>query len=108
MACVVRLLLDSRDHYWSIDMKDNDKLRMMQWLLVALAFYLLAMFVVTSAQPQLQTALWKCGNVTLGSFLGYWLDRNALGRVTPYSTEGRQVSRAIVMGAAVLGLALGL
>ena len=88
---------------------NNEFHRMAQWALLAAVFYVLAMFVVTSsAHPQLQTALWKCGNVTLGSFLGYWLDRNALGRVTPGSTPGRQASRAILMGAAVLGLSLGL
>lgn len=87
---------------------NNEFGRMAQWLLMAAVFYGLAMFVVTSTHPQLQTALWKCGNVMLGAFIGYWIDRNALGRVTLGSTSGRQQSRSIIMGAAVLGLSLGL
>ncbi len=86
---------------------DNEFLRMVEWLLLAVVFYALAMFV-GSVQPQLQTALWKCGHVTLGSFLGYWVDRKALGRVTLGSTSGRQQARAIIMGSAILALSLGL
>lgn len=87
-------------------MKQYDKLRMVSWLLMAVAFYALAMFAIT--QPQLQTALWKCGHITVGGFLGYWLDRNAMGRVTNYSTPGRQQARAVIVGATILAMALGL
>lgn len=87
-------------------MKQYDKLRMASWLLMAVAFYALAMFAVK--QPQLQTAVWKFGHITAGGFLGYWLDRNAMGRVTDYSTPGRQQARAVIVGAAILGMALGL
>ena len=86
-------------------MTKQDKLRMVGWLLLATAFYALATMV---AQPQIQTALWKCGHITIGFFGGYWADRNLYGRLEPDAPQGRVVARALVVGAAVLGMAFGL
>lgn len=86
-------------------MAKKDRMRMIQWLLLAAAFYASA-FAVT--HPQLQTALWKCGHITIGAFGGYWIDRNLYGRLMTESTHGRVVARAIVVAAAVLGMAFGL
>ena len=86
-------------------MSKQDKLRMIQWLLLAALFYALA---AVMGQPQLQTALWKCGHITVGFFGGYWADRNLYGRLEADATQGRVVARALVVGAAVLGMAFGL
>ena len=83
----------------------RDKLRMMQWLCLAAAFYALAVLV---QQPQLQTGLWKAGHITSGAFVGYWIDRGLFGRVDGASSDGRLITRAIVAAAAILGMAFGL
>lgn len=87
-------------------MSRRDKIRMSQWLVLAMAFYLTAMYI--AIQPQLQTALWKCGHITVGAFAGYWIDRNLYGRLEAEAEHGRIVARAIVVAAAILGMAFGL
>lgn len=87
-------------------MKRN-KTRMVQWFLLAAIFYAAAILVPEN--PQLQTALWKCGHITLGSFIGYWVDRHLFGRLVVLSApNGRLLARAIVVSAAVIGMAFGL
>lgn len=87
---------------WSV----RDKSRMLQWFAAAIVCYALALII---AQPQIQTALWKAGNLTLAAWLGYQIDRQAF----PYERckEGLhqcQLRRAIIMGAAMLSIGLGL
>lgn len=84
----------------------KDRLRMVQWLVAGVACYALAAMVT---QPQIQVALWKAGNVTLAAWLGYQIDRQAF----PYERckEGKnmcQLRRAILIGAVVLAIGLGL
>lgn len=86
-------------------MSKQDKLRMVQWLLLAAIFYATALFV---SHPQIQTAVWKCGHITVGAFGGYWIDRNLYGRLMPESAPSRVIARAIVVAAAILGMAFGL
>lgn len=84
----------------------KDKLRMIQWLLIAAVFYGAAMIV---QQPQAQTGLWKAGHITSGAFLGYWIDRHLFGRYDHSDINtNRVLARAIVAGAAILGMAFGL
>ena len=83
----------------------KDLHRMFHWLMLAAAFYALAML---TTQMQLQTGLWKLGHITIGAFAGYWVDRNLYGRVSPESAPGRLVARAVVVAACVLGMAFGL
>lgn len=87
----------------------KDKFRMAQWLALAAVFYGLALTVFGS-QPQLQTLCWKIGNLTVASFIGYWIDRRAFmgARLDPYSPALLQVRRAIIMSAAMLAVAMGL
>ena len=84
-----------------------DKLRMAQWLLLAVVFYGVALSV---AQPQVQTLCWKLGNVTVASFVGYWIDRRAfyLHRIDVGSEPPMLLRRAIIMAAAMLAVSLGL
>lgn len=84
----------------------KDKLRMVQWLIAAIMLYTAAMMVT---QPQIQTALWKAGNVTLAAWLGYIIDRTAY----PYerckeNMASCQLRRSIIMAAAMLAMGLGL
>lgn len=87
----------------------KDKFRMAQWLALAAVFYGLALTVFGS-QPQLQTLCWKIGNLTVASFIGYWIDRRAFmdARLDPNSPPLLQVRRAIIMTAAMLSVAVGL
>jgi Putative 2/3 transmembrane domain holin len=86
-----------------------DKLRMVQWLALAVVFYGLALSLFAQ-QPQLQTLCWKLGNLTVAGFLGYWLDRRAFwyARLDATSAPLLQIRRAIVMAAAMLAVAMGL
>lgn len=81
--------------------------RMLQWALLALLFYAAAL---ATAQPQIQTLLWKIGHITLGANIGYWIDRTAFRDRFDYTKPDpmRALSRAIVVAAAILGLSLGL
>jgi hypothetical protein len=88
----------------------HDAFRMIEWLILAVVFYVVAV-VLTLKAPHLgtlQTLFWKLGHVTVGAFLGYWVDRMALGRVNPESEGLRKVARAIIIFAAVFGVAGGL
>lgn len=87
-------------------MTKNDKTRMIQWIMLAFILYLLA-FVIKES-PQVSTGLWKAGHITSGAFMGYWVDRHLYGRVTPESAGHRTLARAIVVSAAILGMAFGL
>lgn len=88
-------------------MNAKDLHRMIEWLLLAAVFYAAAMAV---SQPQVQTLLWKLGHITVGAFLGYWLDRRLLGRYVAELHFGtlRVIARAVIVGCAILGVAFGL
>lgn len=91
---------------------------MIQWLCIAVVLYIAAILIaeVNAGSPvppswiPIQTALWKLGNVTLAAFVGYWIDRRAFHqeRLNAMSPPLHGVRRAIVMGAAMLAVALGL
>ena len=87
--------------------KFADKFRMVQWLAIAAALYAIALWI---SQPQIQTALWKLGNVTVAAFVGYWIDRRAFwfARLDHNSQPLLHLRRAIIMAAAMLAVALGL
>jgi hypothetical protein len=89
-------------HAWN---NQRDKLRMVSWLLLAVAFYTSAIYCT---QPQIQTGLWKMGHITMGAFVGYWADRHLLGAITYSASQGRMISRAIIVAAAIIGMASGL
>lgn len=84
----------------------KDKARMLQWLIVAIVLYAIAMAVT---QPQIQTALWKCGNVTMAAWLGYMIDRHAFYYERCMENNHMcQMRRAIIMAATMLAIGLGL
>lgn len=87
-------------------MSNKEYFRMFQWLLLAAFFYTAAVLV---QQPQIETGLWKAGHITSGAFLGYWIDRHLFGRYDHNdSYTNRILARALIVGAAVLGMAFGL
>ena len=86
-----------------------NRTRMIEWLLLAAGFYLGCIVLrAYEIEPQVQVVLWKLGNVTIASYLGYWIDRRAFGRITANSTPVSQARRATVMAACILAVAMGL
>ena len=86
-----------------------DKLRMSQWLALALLLYLVAPVLSAVGMVQLSTVVWKVGHLTVAAHVGYWIDRNAFGdRITPASSDTQKLRRAIVIGCALLAMALGM
>ena len=94
----------------------KDKLRMIQWLLIALTLYGLALGLAALHNGELppvwvplETAAWKLGNVTVAAFVGYWIDRQAFrSRFNENSSPLEGIRRGLVMAAAMLAVALGL
>lgn len=60
--------------------QERDLFRMVGWLLMGLVFYGASM-AVPAQESQLQILFWKLGNVTMFSFLGYWIARRCFGRL---------------------------
>jgi hypothetical protein len=87
----------------------GDRFRMIEWLALAIVFYVLALYVF-GGQPQLQTLCWKLGNLTVASFMGYWLDRTVFYDTRPDAVTSPiyHIRRAMVMAAAMIAVATGL
>lgn len=84
-----------------------DKLRMVIWLVIGLGAYT-ASVLVGPSDPIVQTTLYKIGHVTVLAWIGYWIARNAIGRLDTTSTQGDKLGRALVMGAVIIAGSLGL
>lgn len=91
-------------------MSKRNLTRMAGWLAWSLATYAACIVLRTyDLEPQLQTVLWKLGNVSIAAHSGYWIDRHAFQtRITTSSTPHECLRRAIVMGATMLAVGLGL
>lgn len=85
-------------------------LRMVEWLLVAALFYWIATRLPISGHyAPIQTLLWKLGHVTLGGFIGYWLDRMAFrDRISCTTPPLTMIRRAVIMAASMYTLGTGL
>lgn len=81
--------------------------RMLAWLLIGLALYIAAA-VTGSDMPAVQTVLYKLGHVTTLAWFGYWISRNALGRLTDASNPQDRIARAIVVGCVILAGSMGI
>lgn len=85
--------------------------RMFDWLIWALCFHAGAIVLRTyGVEPQIQTVLWKLGNLTLAAYAGYWIDRRVfhLHRISHSTSALEQVRRAVVVAAAMIAVGLGL
>lgn len=87
----------------------KDLMRMAEWLVVSGVLYGVCFALrAFDLAPQLQVVLWKLGNMTIAGHVGYWMDRRAFTRIVADSGVHEQLRRAIVIGAAMLSVALGL
>lgn len=81
--------------------------RMLLWLAAGLTLYSVSTWLGPE-HPQAQVTLYKLGHVTTLAYVGYWISRQALGRVVARTDSTRVVARAIVIGSAMIAGALGL
>lgn len=90
-------------------LKGRELARMFDWLVWALLAYLgVTVLHHLGIAPQLQTVLWKLGNLTVAAYAGYWIDRRAFSRIVTLSSGNEQLRRALIMGCAMLSVGLGL
>lgn len=89
-------------------MNANDKLRMVVWLALGVALYTAALLLIGTDYPALQTIFYKAGHVTTLAWIGYWISRCALGRVTGSSSPTDRMARAIVMAGVIVAGSMGL
>ncbi len=88
-------------------MKNFELQRMALWLVAGLIFYTCAV-VVGASYPAIQTVLYKMGHVTTLAWVGYWIARQALGRIDVASDPTDRVARAVLVGAIILAGSMGL
>ncbi|MDE4918287.1 putative membrane protein [Cupriavidus metallidurans] len=86
----------------------QDRLRMVVWLLFGLAFYVAVLLIDGSRYPTVQVTLQKLGHVTTFAWVGYWIARQALGRVNASSHTHDRIARAIVIAGVILAGLTGL
>lgn len=93
-----------------IDLKNAtvDSLRMWVWIAIGITLYVAALVFVTNDYPGLQTILYKAGHVTTLAWIGYWISRNALGRLKTDSTSTEKLARAVLMAGIILAGSTGL
>ncbi|HDR9868465.1 TPA: hypothetical protein QDE31_01575 [Burkholderia cenocepacia] len=90
-------------------MRSADKLRMIEWLMIAAALYAGCIALRTlGIEPQVQVVLWKLANLTVAAHVGYWMDRRAFKRILATSHPHEQIRRSIIMAAAMLTVGMGL
>lgn len=90
-----------------------DKLRMIEWALVALALLLILWI---TAPAQIPVVAYKVQLVTFFAFLGYWIDRRLFPYARPdriecheeYTVSFAMCRRAIIVAAVVVAGALAL
>lgn len=86
----------------------QDRLRMVVWLLFGLAFYVAVLLIDGTRFPTVQVTLQKLGHVTTFAWVGYWIARNALGRVHSASTSTDRLARAVIIAGVILAGLTGL
>ena len=88
-------------------MNKLDPFRMVIWLLAGLFLYGAAA-LVGSDWPAVQTVLYKLGHVTTLAWFGYWIYRQAIGRLDLTSDPTDRLARAVLMGAVIIAGSMGL
>ncbi len=82
--------------------------RMSIWLAIGLLLYFIALSVIGNASPAAQTIFYKAGHVTTLAWVGYWISRNALGRVTGSSSPTDRLARAVIIAGVIIAGSMGL
>jgi hypothetical protein len=86
--------------------------RMMQWLVLSNALYVVALWI--SWPPQVQTGLLAGANCALGAWVAYWVDSAVFKRFDNWEGKGellimaRVLAKAIIVGAAMVACNLKL
>lgn len=93
-----------------------DKLRIWPWLCLAFAFIAI---VAVVAPYQLGVLAWSLSKLSLGAYLGYWVDRSIFHYCRPHAFlehntsvppavfAASMIRRALIIAAAILALGLG-
>lgn len=93
------------------DPQSKFKIRMFQWLATAMVLFAIAAIAAFSGIVELRPVgliASKAANVTLGAFIGYWIDRHAFRtRIEPESNPLLHIRRALIIGAAIYAVAGG-
>lgn len=77
--------------------------RMAHWAFIGAALLWLAFgFDLQETYPGLQAVIYHAANVTLRAWIGYWIDRNLLGKIDMDIRNIATVHEAIVFGARIL------
>ena len=84
-----------------------DKSRMLAWFIAGIALYALSALIGTE-QPAIQTVFYKLGHVTTLAWFGYWISRNALGRIDLTSAPNERLARAVIIAGVVIAGSIGL
>jgi len=91
----------------------RNRTRMLEWLALALVAYATAAVLAPAGLndpmwAKLSDMAFKVGHATMAAFVGYWIDRHTLGRVTERATQGRLLARAVIIGSCMLCVSAGL
>ncbi len=78
------------------------------WFAIGFLLYFVALSVIGNTSPAVQTIFYKAGHVTTLAWVGYWISRNALGRVTGSSSPTDRVARAIIIAGVIIAGSMGL
>lgn len=87
----------------------TDKLRAWPWLALAL---IITVLVGVIAPHQLGVLAWSLSKLAFGAYLGYWIDRSIFhyarpGDLSEFERHVASLRRAVIIGAAILALGLG-
>lgn len=85
-----------------------DLQRMWLWLAIGVALYATSIGLVGQDSPAVQTIFYKIGHVTTLAWVGYWISRQALGRVTGSSSPTDRLARAVVIAGVIMAGSMGL
>lgn len=85
----------------------KDFFRMFVWLIAGLALYTVSA-AIGPDHPAIQTVLYKLGHVTTLAWFGYWISRQALGRIRGDTCGTEFIARAVVIAGVLIAGSLGL
>ncbi len=85
-----------------------DPQRMLLWLTAGVLLYYVALAIVGPNSPAVQTIFYKVGHVTTLAWVGYWVSRQALGRVTGSSSPTDRLARAVIIAGVIIAGSMGL
>lgn len=86
----------------------TEPLRMSIWLAIGLTLYFTALSVIGPNAPAAQTIFYKAGHVTTLSWIGYWISRQAIGRVKADSSATEKLARAVLIAGVILAGSMGM